>query len=157
MSIVERSFRPSDITPERGRQMIAWCIGRGGDQFGFSILGIDSPVSHQPLLDDLASFYDGKHERENTTTYAGDEVRRSTDTWRLARESLAALEHHVPGGVFAEPPHSADWWVEDFLVYRRGEIMLGVVSHEDHAFVRLSEPEMIAFSDLVTPIDQTTI
>lgn len=157
MSIIEHSFRASDITPERGREMIGWCIERGGDQFAFSIIGIDSPASHQPLLDDLASFYDGKYERENTTTYGGGAVRRSTDTWRLSTESVAALEHHVPAGLFAEPQYSADWWVEDFTVYRRGEIMLGVVSHEDHVFIRLTEPETAAFSDLVMPQDHTTI
>lgn len=157
MSVVERSLRASDITSRTGRQIIDWCIERGGDQFSFSIIGVDSPDSHEALLADLASFYDGKHERENTTTYEGDAVRRPTDTWRFTRESVTALEHYIPGGVFAEPSYSRDWWVEDFTIYRRGEMMLGVVSHEDHVFVRLREPEIAAFSDLVMPQDQTTI
>jgi hypothetical protein len=157
MSLVERSFRASDITPARGRQMIDWCIDRGGDQFSFSIIGIDSPDSHQPLLDDLASFYDGKYERENTTAYGGDAMRRATDTWRLSTASVAALGQHVPDGVFAEPPSSANWWVEDFTVYRRGDILFGVVSHEDYVFERLSDPEMTAFSKSVMPLDETTI
>ena len=155
MSIVERSFRASDTTPAREREMIGWCIDRGGDQFSFSIVGIGSASSHQPLLDDLAAFYDGEHEREHMTTYAGDGARRR-DTWRLSRDSVAALEGHIAGGVFAEPVYSADWWVEDFTVYRRGEIMLGVVSHEDYVLVRATELEVAEFSELM-PQDHTTI
>jgi len=82
------------------------------------------------------------------TTLAGEETRRPTDTWRLSTESADVLRQHVADGLFVAPSHSMAGWLEDFTIYRRGEVMLGVVSHEGLVVLRLTEQEHGEFSDL---------
>ena len=40
---------------------------------------------------------------------------------------------------------------EDWTFYREGELFFGIVSHEEHAFFRLSEPEFSRFVSLGIP------
>ncbi len=79
---------------------------------------------------------------------AGEGVRRPTNTWRLSAESAGALRQHIADGLFAAPSYSTGGWFEDFTIYRRGEIMLGVVSHEGLIVLRLTEREHREFSEL---------
>ncbi len=79
--------------------------------------------------------------RENMTTLVGEEVRRPTKVWKLSPESAAVLRQHIPDGLFAAPSYSLTSWFEDFTIFRCGEVMLGVVSHEALVVLCLTEQE----------------
>jgi hypothetical protein len=49
---------------------------------------------------------------------------------------------------FVAPSYSDAGWLEDFAIYRCGEVILGVVSHEGLVVLRLTEREQGEFSDL---------
>ncbi len=147
-AIIQRFIR-DDLSPEQGWRVIDWCIERGGDEFSFRLMGLgDPPSSHEPLTNALKSFHRGTPKRENMATLAGEETRRPTDTWRLSTESVGVLRQHIADGLFAAPSYSVAGWFEDFTIYRRGEVMLGVVSHEGLVVLRLTERERGEFSEL---------
>ena len=149
MSAIVQRFVRDDLSPEQGWRLIEWCIERGGDEFSFRLMGLgDSPSSHKPLTNALTSFHRGTPKRENMATLAGEEVRRPTATWRLSTESAGVLRQHIADGLFVAPSYSMADWCEDFTIYRRGEVMLGVVSHEGLAVVCLTEQEHGEFSQL---------
>jgi hypothetical protein len=147
-SIVQRFIR-DDLSREQGWRIIDWCIERGGDEFSFQLMGLAVSHSlHEPLTNSLKSFHRGTPQRENMTTLAGKPTRRATETWTLSRESAGVLRHQIANGLFTGPSYSADGWIEDFTIYRRGEVMLGVITHEGFVVVRLTEQEHEEFSEL---------
>lgn len=149
MSAIAQRFVRDDLSLEQGWRLIEWCIQRGGDEFSFRALGFnDFPSSHEPLRKALTSFYRGKPQRDNMTKVATEQGRRPTDTLRLTTESAAVLRRHVVDGWFAGPSYSEAGWFEDFTIYRCGEVMLGVISHEGLVVLRLAEQEHEQFSEL---------
>ena len=142
MSAIAQRFIRDDLSLEQGWRLIAWCIERGGDEFSFRIMSLGDSLSlHETLTTALTSFHRGMPKRENMTTLAGEDARRPTDTWRLSTESVGVLRQHIVDGLFAAPSYSIAGWFEDFTIYRRGEVMLGVVSHEGAVVLHLTEQE----------------
>ncbi|HXI68860.1 MAG TPA: hypothetical protein VNN22_00735 [Verrucomicrobiae bacterium] len=151
MSATTRRFiRADDLTHEQGWRLIDWCAERGGDEFSVQFMCLDGerPTSHGQLRSALAPFHRGTPKRERVTTMAGEESRRPTDTWGLCADSAAHLRRHVSDGIFLSPSYAAAGWFEDFIIYRHGEIMLGVVNHEGLVVLCLSEQEHHELSNL---------
>jgi hypothetical protein len=139
---VERVIRKAP-SPVRGWGLVEWCLAHAGNEFSLQFMGLagEEPAAHARLKSELAAFHRGAPNRERVTAPAGENVRRPTDVWILKGDSLAALRRCLPTGLFASPSYDVDGWFEDFTIYRGGEIMLGVVSHEGHIFLRLTESE----------------
>lgn len=150
MSAIVQRFIREDLPQERGWSLIEWCLKRQGEEFSLQFMCLDGepPTLHTQLRNDLTPFQRGTPKREHLTTLAGEEPRRATDTWSLCADSLVALRHHVSDGLFTAPSYTATGWFEDFTIYRQGEIMLGVVSHEQLIGLRLTEREHREFSEL---------
>jgi hypothetical protein len=156
MSAIVQRFIRDDLLPEQGWRLIEWCIEQGGDEFSFRTMSLgNSPTSPEPLTNALTSFHRGTRKRENMTTLAGEEARRPTETWKLTAESAAVLRQHLADGFFTAPSYSMAGWFEDFTIYRRGEVMLGVVSHEGVVVLCLTEQEHGEFSELKTGSHET--
>jgi hypothetical protein len=67
-------------------------------------------------------------------------VEREVPLWTLTSESTAALRSWLPKGIlYCYVP--SDAWLEDLILYRRGLMMLGVISHEGEGVLRVSAPE----------------
>jgi hypothetical protein len=157
MSAIVQRFIRDELSPEQGWRLIEWCIERGGEEFSFRTMSLgDSSASHVPLINALTSFHRGTPKRENMTTLAGEESRGPTETWRLTTESAAVLRQHIADGFFAAPSYSVAGWFEDFTIYRRGEVILGVVSHEGLVVLCLTEQEHGEFSELKIESHETT-
>jgi hypothetical protein len=61
--------------------------------------------------------------------------------WQLTDHSVAALRTFLPGGLFTNVVDPAGW-LEDPIVYRNGEPMLGVVTHEQEGLLRATAEEL---------------
>jgi hypothetical protein len=86
----------------------------------------------------LEAYYLGERERE---TWPGHV--ESVETWRLDKESRRALKDVLPDGIMGYSVGGA--WCEDLCVYRNGELLLGTITHENEAFLRLDRPEVARF------------
>jgi hypothetical protein len=148
-SIIQRFVRASDLTPEQTWQLVMWCAERGGDEFSVRLLrsGDQLASAHSRFRDTLAEFHRGKASRESVTNQVGTKSRNSTEIWQCCPESIEKLRKFFPDGVLVAPSYAKEGWFEDFIIYRRGEIMCGVVSHEEIALLHLADREYRELSE----------
>jgi len=90
------------------------------------------------LFGRLEAYYLGLQERET-----GSQPVESEDTWRFDRESREALKDLIPDVMAGMGDDDA--WCENLCVYRSRELLLGTVSHESEAFLRLQAAEITRF------------
>ena len=65
---------------------------------------------------------------------------RPLELWRLTSQSFAVLKEFFPDGVFKDQT-AGEGGYEDLILYREGELMLGVVSHEGEGILRVTDEE----------------
>jgi hypothetical protein len=65
---------------------------------------------------------------------------RSTALWQLNSAALIAMQEFLPEGLFSNSV-GKEGRFEDPVFYRKGEFMLGVVSHENEGIVRVTATE----------------
>lgn len=82
----------------------------------------------------------GEAIRERMSGRTADDLSRSTERWTLNETSIDALKDALVEGFFQYDPWQ-DGWFENPILYRDGELMLGVLSHEAFAVLRLTSPE----------------
>lgn len=78
--------------------------------------------------------------RERMSGRTADELTRATRVWELNATTIGALQQALPAGLLAYDPVERGWF-EDPVFYRDGRLMLGVLSHEAFAIMRVSEAE----------------
>jgi hypothetical protein len=139
-----RYLAAEDYDAESSARLLAWCHAHGADEFTVSLIGVTSPDA-----DILASSFHAAFEpyrrasatrRRLSGTSAKDLV-RETELWALTDESLSALEELLHDGLFTYDSH-LDLWPEDVAVYRVGEFMLGVITHESGGVLRVTFAEL---------------
>jgi len=69
-----------------------------------------------------------------------DDLTRSTRLWELNPITVGALQQALPNGLLSYDPEGSGWF-EDPILYREGDLLLGVLSHEAFAVLRLSVVE----------------
>jgi hypothetical protein len=75
-------------------------------------------------------------------------------------ELLAAIRPFFPDGLFTYMTSAhEEGWLENPTIYRDGEILLGVVSHEQEGYLQLTalEPVQIAAMGIPTRVTGTWI
>ena len=83
----------------------------------------------------------GQAQRERMSGRTADDLSRPTERWTLNATSISALKEALAGGFLQYDPWQ-DGWFEDPILYRDGELMLGVLSHEAFAVLRLTDSEL---------------
>ncbi|HJP61345.1 MAG TPA: hypothetical protein VJ865_15160 [Gemmatimonadaceae bacterium] len=82
----------------------------------------------------------GQAKRERMSGRTADDLSRDTERWTLNEMSVIALVDALPEGLFQYDPWQESWF-EDPILYRDGELMLGVLSHEAFAVLRLTDSD----------------
>ena len=83
----------------------------------------------------------GEAKRERMSGRTADDLFRATERWTLNETSVSALKEALTDGFFQFEPWQDDAWFEDPILYRDGELMLGVLSHEAFAVLRITVAE----------------
>lgn len=123
-------------------------IDFGADECTFTILLDGGKPESEGLADafiarlEFASLSEAVREVMSTAT---NEWHKPVPRWRFDRAFLKALRDVQPQGVFFTS-WSDPVIVEDFIVYRNGEILFGTVTHEGHASIRMTDAEWARWS-----------
>jgi hypothetical protein len=135
---------PSDYSAADSWRLVEWCTTLGADEFTVDSLHTDRRASDvlwaefesvvKPLSREKAT-------RERMSGPTADALTRQTDLWTLNDASIGALKAAFPGGLLEYDPVS-DAWFEDPVIYRDGDLMLGVLSHEAFAVLRITDLEL---------------
>lgn len=146
--LVKRYIAPSDFTAEETWRLLEWCKNLGADEFTIDRLGPD-PVAAEKrwrrFEKVVHAFSRGEKIRERMSGRTADDLTRSTVLWELNQRTKKALKEALPGGLLQYEPRE-DGWFEDPVIYRKGRLMLGILSHEAFAVLCVSDIESAQFA-----------
>jgi hypothetical protein len=146
---IQRYLAPSDFEATETWRLLEWCRRLGADEFTIDCLGseqIAEPTVWRPFEKAVRPFSRGEKVRERMSGRTADELTRSTRLWELNDATIVALQRALPDGLLGYDPVSESWF-ENPVFYRDGRLLLGVLSHEAFAIMRLSENESTELSE----------
>ncbi len=141
--LVKRYLIPSDYPAEEAWRLVDWCKKHGADEFTIDCLGSDSDATarvRRRFEKVLEACSRAEEVRERMSGRTADDLTRLTELWEVNRISISALQQVLPAGLMQYEPHDGAWF-ENPIFYRDGDLMLGVLSHEAFAVLRVSEIE----------------
>jgi len=127
---------------ERGPRLLRWLLSRGADEFTITVMALadtQAPFA-DAFEDELAPFELPSAERRVLTVTTSPDRTALVRLWSFDDKSLERLVSFLNKGLFHSPA-GPDGWLEDLTVYRRGELVLGLVSHEQEGVLRLTAEE----------------
>jgi hypothetical protein len=148
LSLVKRYLAPADFSAAESWRLVEWCRELGADEFTIDCIESDAregATIWQPFEKVVKPFSRGEEMRERMTGPTADGLTRSTPLWELNPSTLGALRQALPNGFLSYDPEPSRWF-EDPILYREGDLLLGVLSHEAFAVLRLSVLESVRFS-----------
>jgi len=148
LSSIKRYLAPADFTAEESWRLVEWCREIGADEFTVDCVGSDAraeATTWQPFEKIVKPFSQGKEMRERMSGATADELTRSTLLWEMNQVTVGALQQALPNGLLSYDPQGRGWF-EDPILYREGNLLLGVLSHEAFAVLRLSALESVRLS-----------
>lgn len=150
-ALIVRYFAKSDVPPEESWRLLDWCAKNGADEFTISgmVAGSEGRKS-AAFFASLAPFERTEAPRRRLSAPTADEFVRPTPLWTLSAEPIALLRRAMVDGVF-DYNAGGDPWLEDLAVYRQGEFMMGVITHEDGGVLRITPAEVAALDRMGFP------
>jgi hypothetical protein len=148
LSLVKRYLAPADFSAEESWRLVEWCREIGADEFTVDCVGSDARAEAtiwQPFEKVGKPFSRGDETRERMSGTTADDLTRRTQLWELNPVTVGALQKALPGGLLSYDPEGRGWF-EDPILYREGNLLLGVLSHEAFAVLRLSALESVRLS-----------
>jgi hypothetical protein len=144
VSLIKRYLTPSDLSATDSWRLLDWCRASGAREFTvdcYGAGGMSKPAVWQSFEAVVRKFVVGNEKRERMSGATADDLTRSTELWELNDQTAEALQRAFPGGLFDYDPRERGWF-EDPVFYRDGQLMLGVLSHEAFAVLRIYETEL---------------
>ncbi|MFL5466667.1 MAG: hypothetical protein ACJ79N_06325 [Gemmatimonadaceae bacterium] len=149
MSLVQKYLAPSDYSVEETWRLVEWCRGLGANEFTIDCLPADGHAGAKAWrsFEGLVQPYSrGDATRERMSGRTAHDLTRNTSLWELNDATLRALRLTLTAGFLGYDP-TEEGSFEDPVIYRNGQLLLGVLSHEAFAVLRLSGPESVQLSE----------
>jgi hypothetical protein len=150
---IERHVFHADLGAAGGARLLDWCREHGADSFTFTVIGtppqlesdaaaIEAPLETYRLpISRISAIPEGA---------PGSHWSQVTTLWELNDATQAILLRNFPRGLLTYLPSDRSW-CEDPWVFREGELMLGVISHESEGVLRIRPSEQLALDQLEIP------
>jgi hypothetical protein len=150
--LVVRYFAADDITPPESWHLVEWCRSHDADEFTINEMTIDGDEGPKSaaLFAALAPSARPPAVRRHLYGHTTNDLNRSTELWSLTPDTVALLRDAMPGGVF-DYKVGPDLWLEDLALYRTGEFMMGVVTHEHAGVLRVTQQELAELNQMQFP------
>jgi hypothetical protein len=143
LATVQRFLAPSDFSAAESWRLLHWCQSIGADEFTVDCVVANDvlwPKRWESFEKLIHRFYRGEETRERMSGRTADELTRPTKIWELNDATAAALTRALPDGLLAYDP-SEESSFENPVIYRNGQLLLGVLSHEAFGVLRLADEE----------------
>lgn len=137
-----------ELTREQAWDVVTWCLARDADEFTLSYLYVEGADTEawRNINRLLSPFAHPQAPRELMSVLAGAPKVQQTELWSLCAASIVSLQRLLPEGPLAAPNVGApDGWLEDLTIYRNGELLFGVSSHEGVGILELTTQERLSF------------
>lgn len=142
-------FTPALLGVKESWRLARWWLEQGADEFTVRVLCAEGQGTRADQFEDIFDDRFVETDLRHVVAALDEESERHVRLWRLDEEALQALRSFLPDGLFTQrvDPHG---WLEDLMLFRSGELVLGVVTHQREGLVRvradqLRELERIGF------------
>jgi hypothetical protein len=135
-------FSPALLSAPESWRLLRWCAEHGGTELAIRVRCVASEPA--PVADDFEDTFAASSLGTAPRRVLGadpEEKVQPVRLWRLTGDSIESLRRFLPGGLFSHVVDPAGW-LEDPTVYRDGELLLGVVTHEQEGVLRVTAPEL---------------
>lgn len=151
-----RYMSESGLRGDRGSRLLRYLIDHGADEFSITVMALqDTPAPFADAFEDELGPYElSVASRRVVADAESTGATRPVRLWALDDASFPRLLSFLDDGLFHCPP-GPDGWLEDLAVYRRGELVLGIVSHEREGVLRLTPREHADVAALDIPSEPT--
>jgi len=146
---VVRRLDPESVPAAATGPLLRALVAMGADELTVAVRSLAdeaAPVA-DAFEDALALFELPPARRRVLVDVEESDGTRTVRRWTLSEASVAALLPFLARGPLHHAP-TPEGWLEDLVVYRGGEIVLGVVSHEREGVLRLGAAEHAAIAAL---------
>lgn len=141
---------------DRGPRLLRYLLAQGADEFAIVVMALqDTPAPFADAFEDELGPYERPAARRHVVTGAAThDLTRSVRLWTFNEASLTRLLTFLDEGLF-RCPAGPDGWLEDLTLYRREELVLGLVSHEQEGVLRLARDELTDVAAMDIPFAPT--
>lgn len=130
---------PDTLRIRPGWDLLDFLASIGGDEFSVRVLSTNA-VAVDHVSQSLDCVFLGKHIRECTLSFEHEANPREIELWRFDSLGRSLLRRLMPDGILVANS-TEDVWAENLCVYRNGELLLGTVTHEQHATLYVTAAE----------------
>jgi len=148
LTLVKRYLAPADFSTAETWRLVEWCRALGADEFTIDCVGSSARAeakTWRPFERVVKPYSRGEQVRERMSGRTADDLTRKTRLWELNTVTIDALKQALSGGLLAYDPAPKGCF-EDPILYRDGVLLLGVLSHEAFAVLRISVLESVRLS-----------
>ncbi|HLK55173.1 MAG TPA: hypothetical protein VKU00_01330 [Chthonomonadaceae bacterium] len=133
-----------DYTAPLSWRLAQWCRQLNADEWTVNPITVRGAGTFLfDYFDEIMTPYRrSRAARRHLSASRPEDLVRPTNLWQLSSASLAALQEFLPNGLFTSRC-SDEGWFEDPILYRNGESMLGIVSHEAEGILRVTYAERL--------------
>ena len=127
---------------DRGPRLLRYLLEHGADEFSVTVKALhDTPAPFADAFETELGPFERATAPRRTTSDGDGHPAQPLRLWTLDARSLQRLLSFVDQGIVYWPP-GPDGWLEDLTVYRREELVLGLLSHERQGILRLDAAEL---------------
>lgn len=130
------------LRDDRGPRLLRYLLDHGADEFSVRVMtlqDVQAPFA-DAFEDELGPYERPMARRRVLAASTPADLERHVRLWSLTEATLERLLSFLDEGLFHSPA-GPDGWLEDLTIYRRGELVLGLVSHEREGVLRLTGEE----------------
>jgi hypothetical protein len=139
------------VDPTQSERLLQFSLDSGVDCFTVTLVYWEKRQLRRAntlFFDRLAPFSLGKRLLERTVVPEGGERIIPMESWALNPQTIKLILEGCGGSLTA---YEMGRLPEDWTFYRDGSLFMGVVSHEQYAFLRLPDTEFERFRRLELP------
>jgi hypothetical protein len=134
-------FTPALLGVEESWRLVRWCVERGAGEFTVRVFRAEGQGTRADEFEDRFDERFVATDLRRVVAAHEDEPARHVRFWHVDEDAVQALRPFLPDGVFTHrvDPHS---WLEDLILFRDGQLMLGAVTHQREGSVRVTVDEL---------------
>ena len=120
-------FTPALLGAAESWRLAHWCIGNGADELSVRVLCASGEGARADDFEDVFESRQLASDLRRVPFAADDQPAGLVRLWRLDADTVPMLRQFMPDGLFT---HRVDprGWLEDPMLFRDGQLMLGVVA-----------------------------
>ena len=134
---------------DRGPRLLRYLLDNGANEFSITVMALqDTPAPFADAFEDELGLFEHEPALRRVVIPAGStEVTRLIRLWEFNQTTCERVLSFVDDGLFHWPA-GPDGWLEDLMIFRDGELVLGLLSSEREGVLRLTQEEHVAVAAL---------